>query len=119
MKHLLIKCTLILVLASCGSKNVELNSKDPQSDAHITITGEKVSSVDPYKVNILVESQNKKESVGTEIFSSTLDSTNVNFEWQQPGVCLITFSQQDNSTRKILAVALENKIGLKEIGLEN
>ena len=118
MKHLLISLFFVSAIFSCGSKNVELNSQDAMSDAHIKITGEKVSSVDPYKINIVVESEGKKESVGTEIFSGSLDSTNVNFDWQEPGVCLITFSQQDNSTRKILAVALGNKIGLKEIGLE-
>ncbi len=118
MKHLLISLLIAFSCFSCGEKNVELNSQDSKSDAHIKITGEKGSSVDPYKVNIFVEANGKKESVGTEIFSGSLDSSNVNFDWQQPGVCLITFSQQDNSTRKILAVALENKIGLKEIGLE-
>ena len=118
MKHLLISSLIVFGMFSCGNKNVELNSQDPKSNAHIKVIGEKTSSLDPYKVNIIVEANEKKESVGTEIFSGSLDSTNVNFEWQEPGVCLITFSQQDNTTRKILAVALENKIGLREIGLE-
>ena len=118
MKHLVLISIIALTLFSCDNKTVELNSQDPKSNAHIKITGEKASSIDPYKVNILVEATEKKESVSTEIFSGSLDSTNVKFDWQEPGVCLITFSQQDNSIRKILAVALENKIGLKEIGLE-
>lgn len=114
MKYILF-CSLPFILFSCGSKHAELRSKDPKSTATVRLSAEKGTSFDPFLVNIEVSSNELKETIGTEIFASQLDSTNVHFEWQQPGMCLIKFKQQDDTERTILAVVLEDKIGLKEL----
>ena len=114
MKQLILSLGF-LALLSCGSKTVNLESHDTQSKTVIRVLGEKESSLDPFRVNITVEANGLKEHVATEIYAGTIDSTNLKFDWREPGVCLMTFTQQDNTTRKILAVALEDKIGLKEM----
>lgn len=104
------------ILIACGSKTAHLESKDTKTDTHLVVSGKKDSSLDPYVVTILVEGFNQKQDVDIEVYAGALDNSNVSFDWQEPGVCLVTFTQQDNVQRKILAVAMENKIGLKEIG---
>jgi hypothetical protein len=117
MRKLFLALTCTLFMA-CGSKKATLESVDTKTATHIHILAERESSLDPFQVNIQVEGNGLKESIGTEIFAGQLDSTNVHFDWREPGVCLITFMQQDNTKRKILAVALPERIGLKEMESE-
>lgn len=117
MKHLfLAACTLVLF--SCDEKKASLQSQDPKSRAQVLVTAEKEGMGEPFLVNIQIKADSLRESVGTEIYAGDLDSTNVHFDWQEPGVCLVTFHQQDNTERKILAVVVAGKVGLKEVGAE-
>ena len=117
MKHLFL-VPFLLALFACNEKKANIKSQDPTSDANVVVTAEKEGMGEPFLVNIQINAKDLKESVGTEIYAGNLDSTNVHFDWQEPGVCLVTFDQQDNTQRKILAVAMEGKLGLKEIGAE-
>lgn len=104
-----------MVLFSCSEKTAHIGSKDSNSDAHIQITAEKANSFDPFQVNVMMEGNGLKKNVVTEIYASTIDSTNLKFEWLEAGVCLMTFTQQDNTKRKIRAVLMDDGIAFKDL----
>ena len=118
MRTVLLFSLSSIFLFACSTTPVHLDSLDTRTETHVLVAGEKPSPVDPFKVNITVESNGLKESIGTEIYAGKLDSTNVHFDWKEPGVCVITFTEQDDTRRKIMAVATEKRIGLREIGGE-
>ena len=107
---------LSVFLYSCKKESIHLEDVSPDSKITITIKGEKSSSMDPFLVNITTKGYGFNETITTEIYSGTIDSNNLKFNWKSNKECYFVFLQQDNTTRKMHLKVDDDRILLSEEG---
>ncbi|MFN8437532.1 MAG: hypothetical protein U0V72_07810 [Cytophagales bacterium] len=119
MKHLLninLCIILLIFLSSCESKKSEvLNFQNTKKDILVKVNGEKPTSLDPWKVNIVITCHNQKDSLGLEIYADDLNHHNVHCTSVSTHEMILKFEQQDNSSRTFSVKANANGCSFKEI----
>ena len=113
---LLLFTALPYILFSCKKESIHLEDVSPDRKITITVEGEKPSSMDPYMVNISTKGYGFNETISTEIYSGTIDSNNLKFNWVSNKECYFVFLQQDNTTRRMHLKVDDDRILLSEEG---
>jgi len=93
---------LVLFFMSCGQHplTATLSNTSPDGKTKIQVTAKKEASLDPFTVTLDVKSADLPEgTLQFEISASTLDSSNVTFDWRDAQECRITFTQSDGDKR--------------------
>ena len=105
-----------LILASCGAHTtVSLSSLSPDGKATISVNAKKQTSLDPFIVSLGAKSGDiPYGSLQFEVAASTLDTTDVKFDWQDSQNCLITFIQTDGEKKKFTFYATATNVLLQE-----
>ena len=118
MKKLLPLFLAVLILTSCQQHPVSasLSSPSPDGKTMITIKAQKPSSLDPFTVTMEVkEGDVSQGSLQFEIGASTIDSSNVKYEWADSNNCIITFTHSDGEKRIFRYYATSTNVVLQEI----
>lgn len=99
MKNILKSLVIIIAvftIQSCESEKTKpLTSSSADGKMNITISAQRESSADPFTVTISCDQF--ENSATTEIYASTIDSTNVDFNWASNTSCIITFTHRDGT----------------------
>lgn len=91
---------IILAFQSCESeKTAPIKSSSADGKINIEVSGERSSSADPYMVTIACDQFENTASV--EIYASTLDSTNVKFNWLSNQECIISITHRDGEVTQV------------------
>lgn len=116
MHRLILILLLVLILTSCGQTTpVSLSSKSPDGKTTISVNAKKQTSLDPFVVVLGVKSGDVPNgSLKFEVAASSLDSTNVKFDWQDPNNCRITFTQTDGEKKMFTFYATATNVVLQE-----
>jgi hypothetical protein len=106
---------LTILFFACGMKETaQTSSTSPDGNSTITISGTK-NFGDPWQAAIKINAFKQEQQVTTEIYADGLSEKNIKFNWFDSNHCIITISQQDNTTRTFGVDVSEQKIGLKEM----
>lgn len=107
----------LLFLAACNGKTEALlEHTHDNGKVKVTIKGKRVSSVEPWKVDMAVKAYNFKEgNLIFEIYAEDLNSENVSFTWADDSRCDIVFTQQDGAKRTFRLLASPQQMQMAEI----
>ena len=90
------------ILSSCGAtKTKELVSLSSDKSNTVKISGSRVTSLDPFKAQIIFNGYNQSDTLETEIYAKDLNDQTVLFNWTDNSMCTVTFIQQDDSKRSM------------------
>ncbi len=108
----------VLIATGCGGGGVTyINNKSPEGHTTITINASKVTSMDPWNIDMQVEAYDfKKGSLKFELMAGDLkQDDNVFFKWEDENHCLITFVQRDGDKRNFQLIASPQNVQMAEI----
>jgi hypothetical protein len=107
----------LLFLAACNGKtSALLEETHDNGKVKITVKGERLTSVEPWKVNLTVKAYNFKEgSLIFEIYAEDLNAETVSFNWLDETNCQIIFTQQDGVKRTFHLIASPNQMQMAEV----
>jgi hypothetical protein len=108
---------LLMFAASCGNTGkVTIENTSANQQVKVVLNAERLSALDPYKVNLNVKAYDFKEGqLQFEIMASSLDTSNVKFNWTDDNNCLITITERDGKPRSFQLIADANQVQLAEI----
>lgn len=108
---------LLLVLAACNGKtDALLEHTHADGKVKVTVKGERLTSVEPWKVNLTVKAYNFKEgSLIFEIYADDLNNETVSFTWADDTHCDIVFTQRDGVKRTFRLIASPEQMQMAEI----
>lgn len=110
---LVVLCTVFLL--SCGSTTKDIISESADKSCQVKISGSRMTSLDPFKVEIVATGNGLSNTLMAEIMSSDLTSENVSISWSDNSNCTITFTERDG-TKKGTGVAFsKDKILLQPL----
>ena len=107
---------VLLLLNSCGHPvSASLSSPSPDGKTTINVNAKKQAALDPFIVTLEVRSGNSVDgSLQFEIAASSIDSSNVKFDWKDPRNCMIYFTQSDGEKRIFSFYSTNNNVILQE-----
>ncbi len=108
---------LFLVLAACNGKtDALLEHTHADGKVKVAVKGERLTSVEPWKVNLSVKAYNFKEgSLIFEIYADDLNNETVAFTWADDTHCDIIFTQQDGVERTFRLIASPEQMQIAEV----
>lgn len=108
---------LMLILASCeGKTEAALSKASPNGKVKITIEAKRISTIEPWKVDMKVKAYDFKEGkLSFEIYAKDLSDENVTFDWKDDTHCTIIFEEQDNTKRKFELIASPEQLQMAEM----
>lgn len=111
---LIISCLSLFLLSSCGEpQNASLGSS--RGEVQIQIKASKVP-FDPWEVVMSAKGYSFDEKLLFQIYSETLDSNTVHFNWKGDDECMVVFKQQDDTERYFKVELSPKKVHMVEIG---
>ena len=107
---------LVSILASCGHPTTaSLSSQSPDGKNKISVNAKKQTSLDPFIVSLGAKSGDiPYGSLQFEVAASTIDTTDVKFDWQDSQNCRITFIQTDGEKKMFTFYATASNVILQE-----
>lgn len=108
---------LVGLLTGCGGKTSALLEKEfKEGKVKITISGNRSTSVEAWRVDLSVKAYNFKEGkLSFEIYAADLNDENVTFLWEDDNNCKITFIQRDGVKRIFHLIASPEQLQLAEV----
>ncbi len=119
MKKTVLSCLIILLVAATGCNNptsAKLEKVSPSGKVKVTVTGTRLTGLEPWKVTILVKAYDFKEgSLTAEIAAKDLTDENVKFSWFEESSADIVFTQSDSKLRTFRLISNANEMQMAEI----
>lgn len=114
--HFAIIC-LLTVLTACNAKTDALiEHTSPNGKAKLTITANRPSAMDEWKVTMKVKAYDFKEGqLAFRAMAEDISNETVKFEWVDDNNCLITFTLRDDTQRKFQLIASPSQVQMAEI----
>jgi archaellum component FlaG (FlaF/FlaG flagellin family) len=99
MKKILLSLPLIFAIACDSVKSKELITSSADSSYQIKVSGIKPIALDPFTAEIIINGNNRSDTLMTQIYASELNEETVRFTWSDSTNCLITFKQTDGEKK--------------------
>lgn len=110
MKKVSLLLSLIIIgfLSSCNSEVSEtITSQSQDGEMLITVKGQRSSSLDPFRVDVIVDIHNKKIESFIEVYADAITKDDVHFNWSDNRHCVVSFDQRDD-TQVALPISIED-----------
>jgi hypothetical protein len=109
---------LLLGVVACSESqtHAQIEHHSPNNKVTVKISGSRLASVEPWKVDMKVKAYQFKEgSLSFEIYSGVLDSSTVFFDWKDDDHCEITFKQSDGLDKRFSVIASPTQLDVSGI----
>jgi len=100
IKHLILVIIVAAFTACGGNKSELIKNISPNKKVEIKISGERFSSIEPWKVELIVKAYNFKEGkLAFEVYADGLNTETIKFNWLDDENCSIAFTESDGKER--------------------
>jgi hypothetical protein len=95
---------LLMLIGSVSCQKEEtkpLTSSNADGSMIITVKAERLGSLEPYTVHIILTHNNEDLEVTTEVYADTIDESNVKFEWKSDKQCIVHLTHRDGIVNSV------------------
>lgn len=85
-----------MMFTSCQKEETKvLSSTSSDGKMIVSVSGERMTKMDPYTVSITMTHDGQDMTATTEVYADKIDESNTDFSWKDDRHCLVTFTHRD------------------------
>ncbi len=101
------------IFTSCSEESQSVSYKSPGEKTELNFTGKRATSLDPWMVGINVKGYGFDDTIATELYIGSIDSSTIIVDWANDNEASVTLKQRDSDDKKMKLQISENGVSLK------